>query len=208
MGLWGTSLGGGHALVVAAADNSINAVVSQIPAILSGAESIVGTLLQSPGVTSLGLVKFLGAICKWAVMAALYGTTTYVPLHGLPGSTAIMQNPGDDEGYPSLTPPKGGEYGWRNAATVGSGLSVLIYRPINTVSDISVPSLLIAAADDTLCPAANIKKAASMIDGAELMLLPNVGHFDVYTGELLQTILAATVSFFQKHLVISSNDGQ
>jgi acetyl esterase/lipase len=45
MGLWGTSLGGGHALVVAAADDSLKVVVSQIPAILSGAESIVGTLL-------------------------------------------------------------------------------------------------------------------------------------------------------------------
>jgi pimeloyl-ACP methyl ester carboxylesterase len=138
-------------------------------------------------------------------MAALRGTTMYVPLHGLPGSAALMQNPGDDKGYASLTPPKGGDYGWRNAATVGSGLSLLIYRPINTVSDISVPTFLIAAADDTLCPAANIKKAASMIDGAELMLLPNVGHFDVYTGELLQTILAATVSFFQKHLIVSNS---
>jgi pimeloyl-ACP methyl ester carboxylesterase len=200
LALWGTSLGGGHVLVVASKDPSIKAVVAQIPALASGAESVVGTLMKDPIPTSLGIGNFLLSIAKWAIWNVVFSKPSYLPLHGLPGSAALMQNPGDDEGYASLLPPNGGEFGWKNAATGGSGLHLLTYRPLNSASSIESPTLLIAAEHDTLCPANYIKQAAGMINDAELLVLPGVGHFDVYSGEVLQQMLTTTVDFFKKHL--------
>ena len=68
------------------------------------------------------------------------------------------------------------------------------------MSSITVPTLLIAAERDTLCPAKYIKQAKEKIQNAELLFLPDVGHFDVYVGKELDTVLSAQVDFFKKYL--------
>jgi fermentation-respiration switch protein FrsA (DUF1100 family) len=36
----------------------------------------------------------------------------------------------------------------------------------------------------------------------ELLVMPDVGHFDIYQGKaLLETMLAAEVDFFKKHML-------
>lgn len=200
IGLWGTSLGGGHVLTVASADSSLKAVVAHVPHLQSAAETVAGMLLKDPLVGSISLLKVTGALIKWGVHALLRQGTTYVPLHGLPGSAAMMQNPGDDEGYGSIVVPRGGLYGWRNAVTVGSMIAILVYRPLNRVANVKVPSFLIAAENDTLCPAKPTQEASNLIEGAKFMQLKGVGHFDVYTGKELQTILEETVAFLTKHV--------
>jgi pimeloyl-ACP methyl ester carboxylesterase len=199
IGIWGTSLGGGHSLVVASQDPSIRAVAALVPHVASGAETVVGSLMTEPLLMLPGLLQFTHGILKWAVMGLVYGKPWYLPLHGPPGSAAVMQNPGDDEGYASMLPAKN-EYGWRNAATADSGLKVLVYRPMNSISKISSPTLLITAEQDTLCPAKEVVKAANLIPNAELLVFPGARHFDVYHDELLEQVLATTIEFFQKHL--------
>uniref|UniRef100_A0A7S2A0G5 Serine aminopeptidase S33 domain-containing protein n=1 Tax=Ditylum brightwellii TaxID=49249 RepID=A0A7S2A0G5_9STRA len=200
IGLWGTSYGGGHVLVAAASQNpSIRAVVSQVPALGSGAESVLATLMRTPHMTTVALAKTLLASMKWALLG-IVGKTWYVPLHGLLGSAAMMQNEGDNEGYAALLPPGGGKYGHRNAASVGSVFRVLVHRPINSVASVVAPSLLIAAEHDTLCPVEQVVKAAEIIEGAELLVLPGLGHFDVYSGDALKEILSSTTKFLKKHL--------
>lgn len=200
IGLWGTSLGGGHVLTVASTDSSLKAVVALVPHLQSAAQTLLDTLLKDPLVGSLGVLKVTGALIKWGVHALLRQGTTYIPLHGLPGSAAMMQNPGDDEGYGSLVVPRGGLYGWRNAATVGSMVAILGYRPLNHVTTVKVPSFLIAAEHDTLCPAKQAQEASNLIEGAKFVQLSGVGHFDVYTGTELQTTLEETVAFLTKHV--------
>ena len=201
IGLWGTSLGGGHALMVASQDLLIKASVAQVPHTVSGTESVIGMLQRDFVNASLGLVKFLASLIQWTVHRIIYQQTIYIPLHGLPASAAIMQNPGDDGGYSSLIPPNGGLYGWRNLATVMSALHILVYRPINHVASIQSPLFLIAAEHDTLCSLSAIQRASELIPKSELLVLPGLGHFDIYHGEPLQKILTATVAFFKKHLL-------
>ena len=111
-----------------------------------------------------------------------------------------MQNPGDDEGYAGLIPKDGGKYGWRNAVTVGSMARTLLYRPLNHVAEIRSPTLYIAAEHDTLCPAASCAAAVQKNPKIKLLVIPKVGHFDMYQGEILEQVLAKTVGFFQEHL--------
>lgn len=42
--------------------------------------------------------------------------------------------------------------------------------------------MLIVAQNDILCPAKYAKVAAATIPNAELVLLPDTGHFDLYAG--------------------------
>ncbi|KAG7351781.1 alpha/beta fold family hydrolase [Nitzschia inconspicua] len=205
--LWGTSMGGGHILTVAAdvattTDDvlPIKAVVGNVPHVKSALESIFGTLLRDPSTTLRGLVKVTGALVKWTLAQVLTGETTYIPLHGPPGSAAMMQNPGDDGGYGRLILKETRQSGWTNLASVGSVLPTLLYRPFNTVGRIQVPVLLVVAENDFLCPAAAAIDAAANIKNARLFSMPDIGHFDVYDGNELRTALEETVAFLKEHL--------
>jgi pimeloyl-ACP methyl ester carboxylesterase len=201
LGILGISLGGGHSLVVASQDPSIRAVAALVPHVASGAESVGGALMTMSQFRLMlpGLLQVMHGALKWAFMGVVYGQPWYLPLHGPPGSAALMQNPGDDEGYASLLPAKN-EYSWRNAATAGSGLKIMGYRPMNSVSKISSPTLLIAAEHDTLCPAKEVEKAAKLIPNADLLVFPGAGHFDIFHGKFQAEVLATTIKFYQKHL--------
>ena len=230
LGLWGTSYGGGHVLSVAgslAADTpSPKAVVALVPHIKSGIESILGTIQRDPVPALTGLVKVMGALVKWTItkVISLGQSTTYIPLHGLPGSSGMMQNPGDDEGYARLIQPAAREAGWTNLASVGSLFQMLFYRPLNRVHQITAPTLLLPAQHDTLCTAAAVHEAYQIIlhqqdqqstknkndeetplvsptePLARILEISRAGHFDVYEGKLLSLVLKETTAFFNEHL--------
>lgn len=202
--LWGTSMGGGHVLTVAAdvaADElPIKAIVGNVPHVKSALESVVGTIRRDPLTGLTGLLQVTGALIKWAISQLMKGETTYIPLHGPPGSAAMMQNPADDEGYSRLILEETRDSGWTNLASVGSVVPTLFYRPYNNVGNIEIPTLLIVAENDTLCPASAARDAAKEITKARLVTLPGIGHFDVYNGEALHAILKETVAFLKEHV--------
>lgn len=202
IGLWGTSLGGGHVLMAASnADPSVKAVISQVPHIASGLETILEAMMTFPMETGLGLIKYLAGLLKWTVSQVLFREPGYFPIVGQPGSAAIMQNPGDTEGYLGILNP-GGEVlsGWKNAATTESGVRLLFYRPLSSVSKIELPVLLISAENDTLCPSKFVQAAKDRIKNAELFTFPKLGHFDIYQGDPLTTMLSKQIDFFNKNL--------
>lgn len=239
IGLWGTSLGGGHALVVAAnhARNNeknkndkydkydedevvvvegdyLKAVVALVPHVASAAETVARNFDFSNN-SVVGLLKITHAMIKWASVSIwskiIISSTTnanvnnddgsssseessssssvsswYVPLHGVPGSAAFMQNPGDDEGYSTLIPSGNSNiYGWKNAATAISAVRMFLYRPMNTLHSLArqnnnnnnddeaaaaaatiTPILMIAAEKDTLCPLEFIQRAFELISSS------------------------------------------
>ena len=230
IGVWGTSLGGGHVLMVQQdlvqtehrgnANSHIKAVISQVPHIASGLESIIGSLVTSPRHTSLGVALYIVNLIKWTILQAVFKKPSYMHLVGQPGTAALMQNVGDYEGYLSTLAPTNDKYltsthGWENAATSDSGLHMLIYRPLsalgpnrNGASENAYdnangpPVLLFAAEHDTLCPAKYVQQARERIGSrAELHLIEDAGHFDVYRGEYLEAMLEKQVRFFKTHLL-------
>uniref|UniRef100_A0A7S3VE21 Serine aminopeptidase S33 domain-containing protein n=1 Tax=Chaetoceros debilis TaxID=122233 RepID=A0A7S3VE21_9STRA len=229
IGLWGTSLAGGHVLQYSSDQTHINsavrAVVSQVPHLASGMESVVIPSLTSgnPLDAIKGLGYFALGLIKWSLYTLFLNKPAYYPMVGLPGSAAMMQNPGDYSGYLKLAQqtemPKStaastaastgtNADGWVNAAIVVGGLKVVLqYRPLSHVESIVTPTLLIAAQDDTLCPAKYVKKAHALIAGSEYYEVGSSnnhahgGHFDIYGGKELQDSLEREVAFFQKHLL-------
>lgn len=207
--LWGTSLGGGHVLSLAAMDPDIRAVVANVPHIRSGLEGILGMIQRDPWKASIGLIKVLMALVKGMIMTGFNTLTSdhetlYIPLHGQPGSAAMMQNLGDDEGYGHLVKELPWSLGWRNLASISSVIPVLLYRPLNTISQVKSPALLIAAEFDTLCPAADSEAAVRLLDTnkTRLLTVSGISHFDIYDGEPLQHVLQETRSFLRQELLV------
>jgi len=210
IGLWGTSFGGGHVLSAVATSSSeeghvhIRAAAIQVPALASGLESAAESTMGNPGVYLPALVKTLGGVLKGLLLAPTGSAAWYLPLHGPPGSCAVMQNPGDDEGYGSLC-PRGGL--WRNAVTSTSVLRMLPYRPLSVLSsgrteeeNVLPPMLVLAAELDTLCPFRYAERAVERMERAELVRIDGAGHFDVYEGDVLEFTLRKEIEFFEKHL--------
>ncbi|KAL3945272.1 MAG: hypothetical protein SGBAC_000620 [Bacillariaceae sp.] len=202
IGLWGTSLGGGHVLMAAVnADPSVRAIISQVPHIASALETIIIAIMNLPAETGKSLFKYLAGLLKWTLSKVILQEESYFPIVGEPGSAALMQNPGDTTGYLGILNPGGDvSSGWKNAATTESGLHLLVYRPLSSISTIELPVLLISAENDTLCPDRYVQAAKERIKNAELFFFPNLGHFDIYDGEPLETMLSQEVDFFNKHL--------
>ena len=198
--LWGYSMGGAHSITCAVVGNnpSVRAMVALFPH-LAGPVEIpegvsVGTFLSAIG-------KIVLSLARSGVEKLVTGHPWYSPLVGRPGSSAFMQNPGDLEGYLSLTPKDGGKHDWKNAVTTSSLLRILPYRPLDSELDkIQIPSLLIAAEKDTLCPSTHIKAAAARIPKAELLMLKGTGHFDVFRGDLQKKVILQTIEFLKRHV--------
>lgn len=206
--LWGTSLGGGHVLSVAAVDSNIRAVVANVPHVKSALESLLGLIRRDPIPALQGLFQVGGSLVKGvgsflASMVTNQDGSTYIPLHGPPGSPAMLQNPGDDEGYGSLVENLPQDLQWRNLASVTSVLPTLFYRPYNSVKTIVSPTLFLPAELDTLCPAADSVAAAQLMnpDTTKLVMMKGKAHFDVYDGEGLDKSLHETITFFQEHVL-------
>jgi dipeptidyl aminopeptidase/acylaminoacyl peptidase len=83
--LWGTSLGGGHVIAVAADDPRVAAVVAQIP--------FNGFPKRVEGRSATAALRLLGAMVKDAVRGWLGRTPYYIPVVGPAGALAVMATP-------------------------------------------------------------------------------------------------------------------
>lgn len=187
LGVWGSSLGGGHALSLAAEDHGISAVVAQVPLCDSRAAfGAVGWLRAARG---------LGHALYDRLRASLGMKPHEVPAvaeHGF----AIMGFAGWEAGYLGIV-TAGSR--WRNAVPARSLLSTGDYRPIETAANIRCPTLLIAGEHDAGVPLASVKATAARIPEAELISYPG-DHFDIYQGPVFERMAPRQVRFWQQHL--------
>jgi pimeloyl-ACP methyl ester carboxylesterase len=191
IGLWGTSLSGGHVITVAARDPEIAAVSAQCPMVDGRASvyMIVHELGWGP-VLRLGLA---GLVDK---ARALFGLSPYyVPLIAPPGGFAAMASHDAYDGLSAIVPPT-----WRNEIAARIFLSLRWYRPRRAAKAVKCPALIIACQKDSVTsPKAAVKAAQSMGDKARLIELP-IGHFDIYLGEWFERSSAEQVAFFKQAL--------
>lgn len=184
--IWGTSLGGGHVLTIAAEDHHLAAVIAQVPftdGLASSRTASVGTAL-----------RLMSVAIRDAVGALAGKPPVYVPAIGPPGALAAMTAPDCEPGYRKLIPP-GLRFDERVAARVF--LEVGMYRPITGAARIQAPLLLQVAEHDSLAPAASAKEVARRARRARLEVFP-LGHFDVYVGEPFETAVASQVRFLEE----------
>jgi dienelactone hydrolase len=195
--LWGTSLSGGHVLVVAATDARIAAVVAQVPWV--GIEFGRASPRSQQATRKLFVAAF-----RDALHGLLRRPPYLIKVVGQPGELAAFTD-ADARGWMEVM--ASGAPTWRNAIAARVLFSMLLYRPGTRAKQLAMPLLVCIADQDTAGSTALALRAARQARHAEVRhyLLP---HFAVYAGEGFERVIADQITFLQAHLLTGKTAGQ
>lgn len=188
--LWGSSLGGGHVLAVAAQDPTVAAVVAQIP--------FIRFPRKVEGRKPREARRLLNAmIADW--WAGRTGRPPrYIKAVGMPGELAVMATP---EAAHTIAISLQDNPSWRNEVAPRVLLDMwLWYRPGRRADRLAMPVLLSLADADREGPSAVTRPVALRAPRGELRSYP-CNHFQFYDEAVRPTVLADQVSFLRAHLV-------
>lgn len=186
--LWGNSLGGAHAITVAASDPRIAAVVAQIP--FNGFPKKVEE--RSTGDT----LRLLGAIVWDTIRGKLGLRPYYIRMVGQPGELAVTAAPEADQHIQILT--GGGKTLWRNSVAPRGLGQMMRYKPADAAARLTCPLLVCAAAEDRETPLETSRVLADRAPRGELRVYPGT-HFTFYTDPRFRDrVVADQIDFFRR----------
>lgn len=186
--LWGTSLSGGHVIVVAARIRGLAAVVSQNP-FTDGF-----TNLASP--KPFETLKLLGVAIRDQLQGWLRQAPSFVKVMGKPGEQAIFTSPSVKTDYQRLV-PEGVQ--WQNRISARALLRLPLYRPITYATYVQCPLLLCVGDRDTAdSPQAAFKTAQAAPYGEVRRY--DCDHYDFYAGKIFEQAVADQCNFLVHHL--------
>ncbi|EPG74395.1 putative lysophospholipase [Leptospira fainei serovar Hurstbridge str. BUT 6] len=188
LGIWGTSFGGGHVLVVGAKSPDVKAVVSQVPFV----DGISTTNSFPISYQILGLLHGLSDVIK----SLLFLSPHKVPIVAHPGTFALMNTEDSYDGYTHLI-EKGAN--WTNEAPARICLLLPTYRPTVYAKKIKAPVLMQIAKKDSLIPYRAAIKTSGKIAQCKMNLL-DMGHFEPYFGNLFEQTIREQIEFFKETL--------
>lgn len=186
LGVFGPSMAGAHALVIAGTDARVRAAVTMVPFVRAP---------KPPPSPRLGLA-LVGDL-----LASLAGLSSRrIAVAGLPGEPAAMTTDGAREWLASVSrdAPR-----FCNEVTLRSLLRVGAYRPMRLVGSagIRVPLRTILSTSDSITPAA---LAREELRGVEQDIVEFAGtHFELF-GEHLAEVTRLTVEWFVRHLSVQA----
>lgn len=189
--VWGTSFGGGHALLTAARDHDVAAAVAQCPF----TDGLASALAVDPVTTAKVGARALRDI----VGARLGRDPVLVPTAGPPRSAALMSAADALPGMSGLANDRGAP--WRNEVCARVGLAIPRYFPGRRAGDIRCPVLFCVCEDDSVAPAKATKRHAAKAPRVETRLYP-YGHFEIYLGEPFERAVADQLDFLSRHVPV------
>ncbi|RZT85782.1 serine aminopeptidase S33 family [Pseudonocardia sediminis] len=187
--IWGSSLGGGHVLRVAARHREVRAVVSQCP-FTDGVASALGL--------GPGTLRLLPAVARDVVAGLLGRPPVTVPLAGTPDSPGLMSTPDALPGYLALAPREGG---FVNAVLARALPQLVIYRPGRGARSVAAPLLVCISETDSVAPPRATLRHVRRAPHVELHH-DRAGHFDFYLGEAFERLVARQTDFLVRHLAV------
>lgn len=187
--LWGSSFSGGHVFEIAAADQRIDAIISQAPH-----TDGIATLKGFGPMNNLRLT--VAALADAASALAGRGRRT-IPIVGPPGSTAAMNTPDAEPGYRAIYDPG---FEWREDFAPAVALKLPLYSPGKKAPQVQCPVLVQVASNDAITPPAPAIKAAGKAPRGELITYAGLSHFDIYRGEHFERAVADQIAFLERHL--------
>lgn len=187
--IWGTSFGGGHAITIASRHPELAAAVAQCPF----TDGLLTALRTSP-VESL---RLQGLLMRDLVATATRRDPVCLAFAGAPGDVAIMTAPDALPGYQSLV-PEGGTF--VNSTRARAIARLIRYRPGRRTKKIQIPILFCVSSTDTVAPAGPTLKYAQRAPRGVVQTY-SAGHFDFYTGEPFEQLVAEQTEFLAKHLL-------
>lgn len=188
IGLWGTSLGGMHALAVAARMPEVAATVVQCPIVHGPAAArrlgLGASLRMAPAIVDDGL-RILRRRPR-----------RYVPIVGPPGSLAMVTVAGAESGWQSTVDP-GGYFD--NRIVASDALGIVGASSLRHVRHIRSPLLVCVCERETLMDPRYAELAARRAPRGEARHYDS-DHFDIYHRPLLDRVLADQTDFLLEHL--------
>lgn len=183
--LFGTSFGGGHAIVVGSRRPDLAGVISQCTVTDCAAVAMKTPMMQILQWLPAG---FVDQIRGWLGM-----TPRYIKLAGEPGETALMTKLGAEERYIAMID---GPSPWKNLIAARVALWLPLYRPIRYASRVLPPLLMVVCDRDEICPSTIAEKAARLAPRGRAVHFDS-SHFEIYFGELFDGATAAMLDFMQ-----------
>lgn len=185
--IWGSSLGGGHALTMASEFKQVAAVIAQVPHCSSRAAFRTVTL----GSVITGMKSAIAD----AVGSKFGAADRYLPvLPPAPGKYGVLGHEGWAQHYLQIAD---NSPTWQNGIVARSLLRGADYNPLNDADKIRCPALLVAGRHDAGVPVASVEETAGRIPDCELHIYPG-DHFAVYHGEPQPEILDWQCGFLQR----------
>lgn len=186
--IWGSSVGGGHAIEVASRHPELCAAVSQCP--------FTDGIVSAKALGIREVLSMTGPIVRDLVAAALGRRPVTVPIAAHRGKRAFMVAPDALPGMLALVPPG---HDWVNEAAARSLLSILRYRPGRSAKRIAIPILICISDNDTVTPGEVADAYARQAPLGDVRHY-EAGHFGFYLGDAFKELVADQTDFLLSHL--------
>jgi dienelactone hydrolase len=186
--IWGSSLGGGNAIVIASRHPELAAAVAQCPFTSGPATSWALGPISS--------AKLIPSVVGDLVAQMRGKDPVLVPLAAGPRGKGLMAGPDVLADCLSLM-PEGGTF--VNEASARVVPTMVLRRPGRAVKKITAPILFCICERDTITPARQTLAYARTAPRGEIKSYP-ASHFDIYVGEQFEAAVADQIEFLARHL--------
>jgi pimeloyl-ACP methyl ester carboxylesterase len=185
--LWGTSQGAGHALLIAAEEPAVRALLLQAPLVDTGVEGEAAE--ASPG----WIVRILFTAWGDLLQSTWSDAALTVPAMARPGEFGMLVDQAAYDAFVRLVPP---DSTYRNAVAARSVLTYDDYNPAIAIEKVSAPVLVIASRADRFVPFSAIEDFARRARGVVVETFEG-DHFDIYSPPASTQAIARQVAFVQ-----------
>jgi len=186
--VWGSSFGGGHAIIVASRHPELRAAISQCP--------FTDGIASARALGPIGTMRLLPTVAKDALAAALGKDPVLVKLAGSPGERALMTAPDALPGYLALV-PEGTTF--VNEVTARVAPTITRHRPGKAAKNVTMPILFCIPDHDSVTPPEETVAFARTAPKGEIKRY-DAGHFDIYLGTPFEAVVADQTEFLARHL--------
>ncbi|BEC03331.1 TPA: UilS family quorum-quenching N-acyl-homoserine lactonase [Escherichia coli] len=187
VGLWGTSLGGGHVFGAAVKGGGVKCIVSQL-AFADGEKNITHHMSSEEKKEFISTLEKLDAVKKASGREKFVSITRV--LNDNESKKFFEENrtqyPDMDIKIPFLTVKE-----------------MLDYKPVQYAAQVTCPSLIVVAEKDTVNPKEQgIELYNSVMhEDKQLYFVNNARHYDTYSGEYFDEISAVETEWFKYYLL-------
>lgn len=192
--LWGTSFAGGHVMITAADDHRVAAVIAQCP--FSDGKATVSAM---PKKAALRLMR---TALKDRVVAMLGRPPVRMAVVGAPGDVAVMTSPDSLPGFRAIYAAAGMPFEIPQIPARYM-FQVPSYRPGLRATDVTSPLLISLCERDVVTPAKATEELARRAPRGEIKRY-DASHFDIYVGDLFETVVADQIEFIERHVPIGT----
>lgn len=186
--VWGSSFGGGHAIIVAKRHPELRAAISQCPF----TDGLASALALGP----VESARLLPAVVGDLLAAARSKEPVRIALAGAPGSTALMTAPDALPGYRALVPE---DHTFVNEVAARVAPTITWHRPGRAAKDVAIPILFCICDRDSVTPPERTRAYAHTAPMGEVKTY-DAGHFEIYSGDAFEVAVADQTDFLLRHL--------